>query len=147
MFDIQTLIEKLRPVEALHGGATTPGEREAAANALRVLQARLQEMERQTPPVEYKFTLADGWSRRLFVALARRYGLTPFRYRRQRRNTVVLKVPAPFVDETLWPEFLELDETLRKWLAEATDRAIAQVFGEEAQEPEERPEQLSLPTK
>jgi hypothetical protein len=57
----------------------------------------------------------------------------------------MLKVSKPFVDETLWPEFLELDGTLRKWLAEATDRAIAQVFGEEAREAEERPEQRALP--
>jgi hypothetical protein len=89
--------------------------------------------------------MVDTWSRRLFVALARRYGLTPYRYPRQRRNTVMLKVSKPFVDETLWPEFLELDGTLRKWLAEATDRAIAQVFGEEAREAEERPEQRALP--
>jgi hypothetical protein len=147
VFDVQSLIEKLRRVEALHGGATTPGEREAAANAMRVLQARLHEMAKQAPPIEYQFSMVDTWSRRLFVALARRYGLAPYRYRRQRRNTVMLKVSKPFVDETLWPEFQELDGTLRKWLAEATDRAIAQVFGEEAQEAEERPEQRALPAK
>ena len=145
MFDIQSLIEKLRRVEALHGGATTPGEREAAAKAMRVLQARLHDLVKQAPPVEYHFSMVDTWARRLFVALARRYGLTPYRYPRQRRNTVMLKVSKPFVDETLWPEFLELDGTLRKWLAEATDRAIAQVFGEEAREAEERPEQRALP--
>jgi hypothetical protein len=145
VFDVQSLIEKPRRVEALHGGATTPGEKEAAANAMRVLQARLREMAKQAPPIEYHFSMVDPWSRRLFVALARRYGLTPYRYRRQRRNTVMLKVSKPFVEDTLWPEFQELDVTLRKWLAEATDRAIAQVFGEEAQEAEERPEQLSLP--
>ena len=35
MLDQKALIEKLRRIEALHAGATTPGERDAAANAMR----------------------------------------------------------------------------------------------------------------
>src|SRR4030095_13505846 len=110
--------------EALHAGATTPGERDAAANALKQIQARLLAIEADDPPVEYKFSMVDIWSRKLFLALARRYGLSPYRYERQRHTTVMLRVSRRFVDETLWPEFTELDEALREGLAKATDSLI-----------------------
>src|SRR5512138_501765 len=106
ILDEKALLEKLRRIEALHAGATTPGERDAAANAMRVIQLRLKLVEQEQPPVEYKFTLGDNWSRKLFMALARRYGLKPYRYRRQRHTTVMLRVPERFVRDTLWPEFV-----------------------------------------
>jgi len=88
------VLEKLRRIEALHAGATTPGERDAAANAIRHIQQRLALAEKEEPPVEYKFTLADQWSRKLFIALARRYGLKPFRYRERSgfKSTVPIRV-------------------------------------------------------
>jgi len=122
------LLEKLRKIERLFAGATTPGEKEAAADAMRRIQARLRELTREegTRPGEYKFTLVDAWSKKLFIALLRRYGLHPYRYARQRRNTVMVRVPARFVEETLWPEFLELSTVLQDYLREITDRVIAE---------------------
>src|SRR3990170_3414458 len=114
------LIEKLKRIEALFPGAGTPGERVAAANALERMRARLHHVEKQDPPLEFKFTLTDIWSRKLFVALLRRYGIKPFRYQRQRHTTVMAFVPKTFVDETLWPEFQELNENLRTYLDEVT---------------------------
>ena len=138
--DEKALLEKLRRIEALHAGATTPGERDAAANAIRHIQQRLALAEKEAPPVEYKFTLADQWSRKLFMALARRYGLKPFRYRGQRYTTVMLRVPKRFVDDTLWPEFCELDTALRQTLERATDQVLKAVFEQETAEAEEREE-------
>jgi hypothetical protein len=54
--DDAKLIEKLRRIEALHAGATTEGERVAAAEAKKSILARLAET---TPPVEYRFSLAE----------------------------------------------------------------------------------------
>lgn len=142
ILDEKALLEKLRRIEALHVGATTPGERNAAANAIRNIQARLELIEKEDPPVEYKFTLGDAWSRKLFMALARRYGLKPFRYRRQRYTTVMVRVSKRFVDDTLWPEFVELDRALREALDRATDHVIGQVFQQEASEAEVRDEPL-----
>jgi tRNA nucleotidyltransferase (CCA-adding enzyme) len=141
ILDEKSLLEKLRRIEALHAGATTPGERDAAANAMRSIQARLKLVEKEQPPVEYKFTLADHWSRKLFMALARRYGLKPYRYRRQRHTTVMVRVPKRFVDDTLWPEFVELDRALRDTLERATDQVLGQVFEQETSEAEVRDEQ------
>jgi len=98
---LKTLFEKLRRIEALHAGATTPGERDAAENAMRHIRERLARIEKEDPAVEYKFTMADSWSRKLFMALMRRYGLHPFRYWGQRHTTLMVRVPKRFVDGTL----------------------------------------------
>ncbi|WP_225189270.1 hypothetical protein [Bradyrhizobium sp. IC3195] len=45
----------------------------------------------------------------LVLALCRRYGLRPFRYHRQRRNTVMIRASLGFVDKVLLPEFTELE--------------------------------------
>jgi hypothetical protein len=74
------------------------------------------------------------------MALARRYGLKPFRYRGQRYTTVMLRVPKRFVDDTLWPEFCELDTALRQALERATDQVLKAVFEQETAEAEEREE-------
>ncbi len=138
------LIEKLHRIEALFAGAATPGERVAAANALERMQARLHNLQKQDPPLEFKFTLTDLWSQRLFAALLRRYGIRPFRYSRQRHTTVMAVVPKTFVDETLWPEFQELNKTLRTYLDEVTAQIIKDGIYPDNSEPEVRQE---LPAK
>ena len=57
--DEAKLREKLSRIEALFAGATTEGERMAAAEARRRIQARLETAEQQAPPVEYRFTLGN----------------------------------------------------------------------------------------
>ena len=119
------IVEKLRKIEALFAGATTIGEKGAAASALERVQRRLKEINNIDPPVEYKFSLSDAWSRKLFTALLRRYEIKPFRYYRQRHTTVMAKVSVSFVNETLWPEFQELNKTLKLYLDEATNNIIS----------------------
>ena len=118
------LREKLRKIEALFAGAGTEGERNAAEAALQRVRARLAELGRSDHPIEMQFSLPDQWSRRLFLALCRRYGLTPYRLRRQRLTTVMLRVPQGFVDQVLWPEFRELNLVLTQYLLEVTTRVI-----------------------
>ena len=121
----QDLLDKLSKIERLYAGAATAGEKEAAAGAMARIKKRLGETAKVERPIEYKFTLADGWSKKLFIALLRRYELRPYRYARQRRNTVMVRVPRSFVDETLWPEFLELSNVLQSYLDEVTERVIS----------------------
>jgi len=143
--DEARLIEKLKAIEALFAGATTPGERVAAdAARLRILE-RLKSFEVVDPPIEYKFTMGDLWSRRVFVALLRRYDLKPYRYRGQRYTTVMVRVSKRFVDETLWPQFQQVSETLRTYLSEVTDRVVSQVLSEDLSEAVEVAEQQALP--
>lgn len=132
------LRQKLRKIAALFEGATTPGEREAAAAAIQRVRSALRQAERTEKVVEMNFRLPDRWNRRLFTALCRRYGLKPYRYPRQRYSTVVLRAPASFINETLWPEFLQIKSALDEYLHEATERIIREeVFGD-SDEAEER---------
>ncbi len=132
--DEAKLREKLSRIEALFAGATTEGERVAAAEARQRIQARLESAERAEPAVEYRFTLGNPWARKVFVALLRRYDLKPYRYRGQRRTTVMVKVPQRFVDETLWPEFQQIDAALQAYLDEVTDRIIAETIHRDSSE-------------
>jgi len=131
------LREKLRKIEALFAGAGTAGERSAAQAALQRVRARLADLGRSDPPVELQYSMSDQWSRQLFVALCRRYGLEPFRYRRQRYNTVMLRVPRGFSEAVLWPEFIQLDEALRAYLSEVTLRVIREEIHADASEAKE----------
>jgi hypothetical protein len=50
---------------------------------------------------------------------------------------VVLRAPKSFINNTLWPEFLQIKDALDEYLNEATERIIRdEVFGnaEEAEE-------------
>jgi len=123
--DERELIEKLRRIQALYVGATTAGERAAAHKALERVSTRL-EQERYVKTTEYKFSMGDHFQRRLFTALARKHGLRPFRYKRQRYTTVMLHATPQFVDEVLWPEFEKLSETLESYLCQVTERVIAE---------------------
>ena len=60
------------------------------------------------------------------MALLRRYGLEPYRYPRQKHTTVMARVSAGFVNETLWPEFVELDKILTAQVDDITSRLIAE---------------------
>jgi hypothetical protein len=126
----QQLREKLRKITALFEGAATAGERQAAAAAIERVRQALRGSVKAEPLPETKFTMSDQWQRRLFTALCRRYGLEPYRYKRQRRTTVILRAPRSFIDKTLWPEYLELQAALYAYLNEATERIIREeVFG------------------
>ncbi len=127
----QDLVEKLRRIHALYVGATTEGERIAAQSAYARVGSRL-EKERRRTPTEYRFTMTNHFQRRLLTALARRHGLRPYRYHRQRHTTVMLQASPDFVDEVLWPEFEQLSSTLTAFLDEVTDRVIAAAVHEDA---------------
>jgi hypothetical protein len=130
--------EKLRKISALFEGATTIGERNAAAAAIERVKKALGAVLKSEQPEEFQFTLPDRWQRRLFSALCRRYGLEPYRYNRQRYTTVMVRVPRSFVDKTLWPEYQELRAALDDYLNDATERIIREEVYRDAGEASER---------
>jgi hypothetical protein len=142
--DEEALRRKLAAIEALFAGAATEGERLAAGAARERILERLKAESAVAPPIEYRFTLTDEWSHRLFVALLRRYGLKPYRYRRQRYTTVMVRVQQHFVDQTLWPQFEQLDRTLRGYLNEVADRVIRDVLQQDTGDVEVKPDTPAL---
>jgi tRNA nucleotidyltransferase (CCA-adding enzyme) len=134
----QQLREKLRKITALFEGAATPGERQAAAAAIERIRRALHDAVKNQPLPETKFSMADQWQRRLFLALCRRYGLEPYRYKGQRYTTVMVRAPRSFVDNTLWPEYVELQAALHSYLNEATERIIREEVYKDSGEAAER---------
>jgi len=139
-----TLLEKLRKIEALHAGTKVDGEREAARRAAERIRARLAELQGREREEVFRYSLPDPWKRKLFVALCRRYGMTPYREPGRRYSTVLVRAPRSFHERTLWPEFLALAEELDAHLQELTDRVIREAINEDVSEPtdEEPPKAL-----
>lgn len=140
MTEEQKLLEKLRRVEALFAGTDVAGEKDAAAQAAQRLRERLTEFKKVDPPREFQFSMPDMWTRRLFTALLRRYGIEPFRYRGQRYTTVMAWVPKRFLDETLWPEYMELSKILQAYMDDITTRVISETIHGDVSDAAERKE-------
>jgi hypothetical protein len=90
MLSEDRLREKLRKIEALYAGATTAGEKSAAGAAAERIRRQFEAASQKERAEEFKFSIPDPWSRQLFIALCRRYGIKPFRYTRMHRQTVMV---------------------------------------------------------
>ena len=133
----QKLFETLQKIEALHAGAATPGERDAAASARERIKAKLESIAAHERSEEYRFSMDNPWSQKILVALLRRYGIEPYRHSRQRRNTVMARVPRSFVEKTLMPEFEEMNRALFDHLERITDDIISQEISNDTSEARE----------
>ena len=140
----ERLREKLRKIEALYAGAATPGEKSAAGAAAERIRRQFETASRKEQAEEFKFSITDPWSRQLFTALCRRYGLKPFRYARMHRQTVIVRAPASFVNMTLWPEFEELSRALTTHLNDITRKIIHDEVHEATEDAEEISEPRQL---
>ena len=144
MLSEERLREKLRKIEALFAGAATTGEKSAAGAAAERIRRQFEAASKKERAEEFKFSIPDPWSRQLFIALCRRYGIKPFRYTRMHRQTVMLRAPASFVKLTLWPEFEELSRALTAHLDEITRKIIRDEVHEATQDAEEISEPRQL---
>jgi hypothetical protein len=142
-----SLVEKLRKLEALHAGTKVDGEREAARRAAERIRARLAELQSVEKDEVRVYSLPDPWTRQLFLALCRRYGLSPYRKRGQRYSTVEVRMPPTFQDKTFWPEYLALSTELRTHLQELTERVIREAVHDDVGEAAESAEPPALPAR
>ena len=128
------LKRKLAAIEALLAGATTAGERAAAEHVREALRKKGPREE----ALELQFTIADAWSRKLFIAMLRKANLEPYRLRGQRYTTVMVRGHKSFVVDVVWKQFAEASKTLHQYLNEVTDRVIRETLGEAEDEAKER---------
>lgn len=130
MVDHEELRAKLAKVEALFRRAGSPGEQAAAGAAMDRLQERLGVSEsKREPEVELQFSLPDTWSVSLFVAVCRKHGVRPYRYRRQRRTSVVVRAREREFNRVVWPEYSRLQTELESYFEDVTDHLISRVMG------------------
>jgi hypothetical protein len=132
MRDHADIRERLEKLEALFARGATAGERAAAGAALERLQARLDlagpPTETDEPEIEVQYSLPDVWAVRLFVALCRKNGVKPYRYPRQRRTTVMVRVRQTEFERTIGAEFRTLHKELTSYFAEMVNHLIANVM-------------------
>jgi len=60
--DIRQLIDTLLKVEALHAGAMTPGERDAAEAAMERIKKKLEQFVETDPQTEIQCTFSKRWA-------------------------------------------------------------------------------------
>ena len=129
MSDDQQIREKLRKIKSLFAGASSQGERDAAQAAINRLNDRINtgdsRKQVEDPPVEFRFSLENSWSLRLFLALCRSKGCRPYRYPRMRRTSVCVRIGAQALKTGLWPEYLEMNRELTQHLGALADQIIA----------------------
>jgi hypothetical protein len=126
MGEFQDIRERLTKLEALFARGATAGERAAAGAALERMQARLEkEGEAET---EVRYSLPDVWSVRLFVAICRKHDVQPYRYQRQRRTTVMVRIRKTEFERTVAAEFHALHQELTNYFAEMVDHLISDVM-------------------
>ena len=98
------------------------------------VQSRL---DQAAPPlIEYRFSLTNPWSLRLFLALCRSKGLKAYRYPRMRRTSVCVRLARVEIEHGVWPEFQQMHAVLRQYLDGTAEQIIADCIGQGGAEAE-----------
>lgn len=127
----QDIRDRLAKLEALFARGATEGERAAAGAALERIQARLDlggGKATAEPEIEMQYSLPDVWAVKLFVALCRKHEIKPYRYPRQRRTTVMVRVRKTEFEHTIAAEFQSLHRELTGYFSEMVEHLIANVM-------------------
>ena len=123
---MKELLEKIKRIEALIEGSKTEGEKNAAILAKSRVNKRLVEEEKMQVE-EYTLYTPGTWHKRLLLAICRKYGVRPYRYKRQKYTTVMVMANANFVNDVIWKEYLEYSGHLEKLVEEITDSIIKKI--------------------
>ncbi len=124
---MDTLLEKIKKIEALISGATTEGEKQAAISAKERIIQKKPGLEIHKDLKEYTLYTPDSWHKKLLVAICRKYEVRPYRYHRQKYTTAMVRINENFLNTVLWPEYLEYSEHLEKLVEEITDNLIHRI--------------------
>ncbi len=130
------IYERLKKVEALFARAGTAGEAAAAAAAIERLKAQIgnRPKRNEEPLVELQYSLPDAWAVRLFFAVCRKHGITPYRYSRQRYTTVVVKVQSSQFLTVVFAEFQLLHREMMGYFNETAEHLIRNVMKSDGNE-------------
>lgn len=136
--DIQAKLQKL---EELFARGATEGERAAAGAALDRFAARLDHVS-QEAETEIRYSLPDTWAVRIFVALCRKHGVRPYRYPRQRRTTVMVRVQPSAFEQNVLVEFRMLHSELVAYFQDTVDHLIADAMKSDGDDENLEPPQI-----
>lgn len=138
------LIDKLQKIEALYLGATTAGERAAAAQVMANVQNKLESYRQEEKTTEWTLTVENQFEKRLLKAILAKHGLSVYRYPRQRYTTLKVMATKATINTIIWPQYLEMCKVLESYLDEVTSDVIKKSMGQENSEDEIRQEAPQL---
>ncbi len=138
MLNENGLIEKFQKIEALYLRATTEGEKAAAFSAMASVQTKINSFKEVESPREWSFSMQNEFEKKLFKALLHKYGLESYRYKGQRYTTVTVRATKTFVNQIIWPQYLEMSKVLSSYLEEVTNDVIKKTMGQDDTEDEIR---------
>lgn len=124
---MQDILDKIKKIEALIMGATSPGEKKAAMSAKDRILKKYPNIQIHANAQEYSLYTPDSWHKKLLIAICRKYGVRPYRYKRQKYTTVMVNINPEFLNEVLWKEFLEYSKHLEELVTEVTDNLIKKI--------------------
>lgn len=127
---MEDLLEKIRKIEALIAGAQTDGEKSAAILARGRLHNRIA-IENKIQQKEFTLYTHDNWHKKLLLAICRKHGIQPYRYKRQKYTTVMVCIDEVFLNNVLWKEFTEYSNHLEKLVEDVTDSIIRKIHEDE----------------
>lgn len=104
-----TLFEKIQKIQALIDRASSDGERQAAELAKQRLHQKINDT-----PIEYTVRSHSRWEKKLFTAVCKKNGLSPYRYARQKHTTTMVRVSKSVMNEVLWPQYIKYTSLLRE---------------------------------
>ncbi len=108
----QDLIKAFQRVEMRRAGISLSDAHEEQARQHIIAQWK---GSRHAPDVqEFHCPMKNEWEQLLFHGLLKRYGIRPYRYRKQRNSTIMIRVSKRFLHECLWPMFNELSLDLQQ---------------------------------
>jgi hypothetical protein len=130
MQEAENIRDRLAKLEALFARGSTAGERAAAGVAMERLQARIDRggEEPREREIEVQYSLPDVWAVQLFVALCRKHGVKPYRYPRQRRTTVMVRVRKSAFEQKVMAEFEKLHGELMSYFGEMVNHLVDDVM-------------------
>ncbi len=109
-----------------HAGRLRESARRLARPAIACKQSSARRRMKVTSPrVSCNILLPDICSVRIFVALCRKNGIRPYRYPRQRRTTVMVRVRQSSFEQTVGKEFRILHRELTGYFNETVEHLIA----------------------
>jgi hypothetical protein len=128
---MENLLERIKKIEALIIGASTDGEKDAAISAKERILEKHPHLEIHKNPKEYSLRTHGEWSKKLLLAICRKYGVKPYRYKRQKYTTIMVNINEDFLNEILWKEYQEYSKHLDKLIEEITDDLISKIYKHE----------------
>jgi len=131
---MKDLLERIKKIEALINGAKTTGEKNAAISAKARILEKHPGVEIHRDPQEYRLYTSDSWHKKLLIALCRKHGVRPYRYKRQKYTTVMVNINEDYLNKVLWKEYLEYSAHLEKLVTGITDDLINKIHAHEEED-------------